>query len=201
MIAFLSGKIADLTGEAVILEVNGVGFRVLMPPSALTILQIGEELSLHTYLAHKEDTMLLYGFMGKQEKSLFMDLISVSGIGPKIALMILSVLSIEEFYQAVLNEDTKLLTSVPGIGLKTAQRLILELQTKIKKEVKETPFVQGGWRTITRVNDDAVAALVALGYQQGPAIKAVNEVEINHPQLDLQDLIREALKLLTSHRN
>ncbi|NLW56763.1 MAG: Holliday junction branch migration protein RuvA [Firmicutes bacterium] len=200
MIAFLSGKIAALTSDAVILEVNGIGFEVLMPASALTALRPGEQLALYTYLAHREDAMLLYGFRDQQEKALFMNLISVSGIGPKTALTILSVLALEEFYQAILNEDIKLLTTVPGIGQKTAQRLILELQTKIKKEVAETPLVPSGRRTGTRAGADAVAALVTLGYQPGPAGQAVQEVESKQPQIELQDLIKEALKLLASER-
>ncbi len=200
MIAFLSGKIAALTDEAVILEVNGVGYEVLMPPSVLTALRCGEPLTLYTYLAHREDAMVLYGFTNQQEKALFLNLISVSGIGPKTALTILSVLPLEEFYRAILHDDVRLLSTVPGIGQKTAQRLILELQTRIRKEVAETPLARGGRQTGARVNEDAVAALVALGYPPGPAGKAVQEVESKQPQIALKDLIKEALKLLASER-
>jgi Holliday junction DNA helicase RuvA len=195
MIAFLQGKVAGIKENALLLEVNGVGFQILMPLSALQEIKSGETLLIHTYLAHKEEAMLLYGFLSEKEKSLFTKVINVSGVGPKTGLAILSVLSVERFCQAIIEEDVKTISSVPGIGLKIAQRLILELQTKIKKEMEISPFYQG-IRHSTQNNSDAVAALVALGYQQTMASKAVNEVESNSPKLNLQDLIRESLKLL-----
>ncbi|HBG17690.1 MAG TPA: Holliday junction branch migration protein RuvA [Firmicutes bacterium] len=195
MIAFLQGKVAGIKENALLLEVNGVGFQILMPLSALQEIKSGETLLIHTYLAHKEEAMLLYGFLSEKEKSLFTKVINVSGVGPKTGLAILSVLSVERFCQAIIEEDVKTISSVPGIGLKIAQRLILELQTKIKKEMEISPFYQR-IRHSTQNNSDAVAALVALGYQQTMASKAVNEVESNSPKLNLQDLIRESLKLL-----
>ena len=195
MIAFLQGKVAGIKENALLLEVNGVGFQILMPLSALQEIKSGETLLIHTYLAHKEEAMLLYGFLSEKEKSLFTKVINVSGVGPKTGLAILSVLSVERFCQAIIEEDVKTISSVPGIGLKIAQRLILELQTKIKKEMEISPFYQR-IRHSTQNNSDAVAALVALGYQQTMASKAGNEVESNSPKLNLQDLIRESLKLL-----
>ncbi len=196
MIAFLRGKVVDTTDDAIVLEVNGIGFQILMPLSNLDQIGLEKDLLIYTHLSHREDAMLLYGFLSREEKSLFTKLITVSGIGPKTALSVLSVLTTEQFCQAIIEEDTKTISTVPGIGLKTAQRLILELKSKIKKEVQESSFQQKITRTSNRLIEDAIDALVALGYQQNEAIQAVNKVDSTKPGLELQELIREALKLL-----
>lgn len=198
MIAFLRGKVVDTTDDAIVLEVNGIGFQILMPLSNLDQIGLETDLLIYTHLSHREDAMLLYGFLSREEKSLFKKLINVSGIGPKTALSVLSVLTTEQFCQAIIEEDTKTISTVPGIGLKTAQRLILELKSKIKKEVQEDSFKQRiAARTSNRlIEDDAIDALIALGYQQNEAVQAVNKVASAKPELDLQELIREALKLL-----
>ncbi|HHT49744.1 MAG TPA: Holliday junction branch migration protein RuvA [Firmicutes bacterium] len=196
MIAFLRGRVVDLSEEALFLEVNGIGFRIFMPTPALQRLKTGEQVLIHTYLAHKEDAMLLYGFFNLSDKALFTKLINVSGVGPKTALAVLSVLSTEDFYTAILSEDTKLLSKVPGIGQKTAQRLILELKTTVEKEAKTFTPDAGDGRGLIPPGDDAVAALEALGYEPMAALRAVRTVRAENPQFDLQMVIKTALRQL-----
>lgn len=198
MIASLCGEVRQIYGDSCVIDVGGVGYHVYMPLSALEELsRFAEKVLIHTYLHHKEETMTLYGFLRPEDKNLFIQAIGVSGIGPKTALAILSVLSAERFRRAVLTEDAKALTDVPGIGLKTAQRLILELKSKIAK---------GGAKTVSSPQergispeyapDDAVAALIALGYTHTVAAEAVDKVWREEPNLAVPDLVRRALKLL-----
>ncbi len=196
MIAFLRGTVQDCSEEALILEVNGVGFRILMAASALQQLQSGDAVLIYTYLAHKEEAMLLYGFLNQDDKALFSKIISVSGVGPKTGLAVLSFFSATEFCQAIFNEDGKLLSKVPGIGQKTAQRLILELKSTLAKALKQTPGSLASVSTPLPSADDAIAALEALGYERIVAFKAVQEVRAGNPHLDLQAVIKTALKML-----
>lgn len=196
MIAFLSGTVKERSDEAVFIEVNGIGFRILMATAALQQVKIGEKLLIHTYLAHKDDAMLLYGFLNPAEKALFIKLISVSGVGPKTALGILSLFSADEFCRAVLSEDVKLLSKAPGVGQKTAQRLILELKTTLAKETAQFSVTPDNATAAVSTGDDAVAALEALGYETVVAVKAVQTVRATTPELDLQEVIKGALRLL-----
>lgn len=196
MIAFLRGTVFDRSDEALFLEVNGIGFRILMAAPVLQQLKTGEQVLIHTYLAHREDAMLLYGFLNPADKALFIKLINVSGVGPKTALAILSVLSADQFHAAVLGENTKLLTKVPGIGQKTAQRLILELKSTLEKEAPKFTTGSGDAGTPLAPGDDAVAALEALGYEPVVALKAVNEVRAKNPEFDLQTVVKTALRRL-----
>lgn len=196
MIAFLSGTVKERSDEAVFIEVNGIGFRIMMATSALQQVRIGEKLLIHTYLSHKEDAMLLYGFLNQAEKALFIKLINVSGVGPKTALGILSLFSADQFCRAVLNEDVKLLSKAPGVGQKTAQRLILELKTTLAKEAEQFNVASDLASVAVPTGDDAVAALEALGYETVVAVKAVQTVRATSPELDLQEVIKRALRLL-----
>lgn len=196
MIAFLSGTVKERSDEAVFIEVNGIGFRIMMATSALQQVRIGEKLLIHTYLSHKEDAMLLYGFLNQAEKALFIKLINVSGVGPKTALGILSLFSADQFCRAVLSEDVKLLSKAPGVGQKTAQRLILELKTTLAKEAEQFNVASDLASVAVPTGDDAVAALEALGYETVVAVKAVQTVRATSPALDLQEVIKRALRLL-----
>ncbi|HHT05036.1 MAG TPA: Holliday junction branch migration protein RuvA [Hydrogenispora sp.] len=196
MIAFLSGTVKERSDEAVFIEVNGIGFRIMMATSALQQVRIGEKLLIHTYLSHKEDAMLLYGFLNQAEKALFIKLINVSGVGPKTALGILSLFSADQFCRAVLSEDVKLLSKAPGVGQKTAQRLILELKTTLAKEAEQFNVASDLASVAVPTGDDAVAALEALGYETVVAVKAVQTVRATSPELDLQEVIKRALRLL-----
>ncbi|NLY88835.1 MAG: Holliday junction branch migration protein RuvA [Firmicutes bacterium] len=193
MLATLRGRVRQVAGDHCILEVNGVGYEVLLPLTALEKLsRVDGEVLLYTYLHHKDDTMALYGFLDPEEKALFTQVITVSGIGPKTALAILSVLSPAHFRRAILTEDTGTLRQVPGIGLKSAQRLILELKSRLSKELKKDGEAAG----VELPFSDAVAALEALGYSSWTAAGAVEKVWRENPDSTVPELVREALKRL-----
>ncbi|HHZ19148.1 MAG TPA: Holliday junction branch migration protein RuvA [Firmicutes bacterium] len=198
MIATLRGHVLSIAADSCIIEVQGVGYQVFMPLSALDELRrLSGEVLIHTYQYVREDTLALYGFLRPEDKNLFTQVIGVSGIGPKTGLALLSAFPADRLRDAVRLEDAKLLASVPGIGLKTAQRLILELKSKLGKlpsgagEGGDGPTAgQGG------PMNDAVAALTALGYNISDALRAVEEADSKHPGLPTGELVREALKRL-----
>lgn len=194
MIASLTGKVIGVSGGACLLEVNGVGYEVRIPLPALEDLaQAPGEVRLHTYFHLREDGAQLFGFLTAEEKQVFERIIGVSGIGPKTALSILSVLAVDRFRQAVEAEDQRLLASVPGVGQKTAQRLILELKGKLsapRARAAPVAAAAGGGETA-----DAVEALVALGYQAAAAIQAV-EAAAGEGSRTAPALVRAALRRL-----
>lgn len=198
MIAYLKGKLTFVKGDLVIVEVAGIGYRLLIPTSAVSRLpQVGEEVFIHTYLHVREDAMLLYGFLSEEERELFEILQNVSGIGPKAALAILSTTTVANFKQAVLQDKVALLTKIPGIGKKTAQRVILELKDKLAKEninidnsLEVTVDVAQG------VTGDALNALMSLGYSSAEANRAVNQVVTANGSTDVEEIIKMALKIL-----
>lgn len=198
MIATLRGHIASIMTDACILEVSGVGYHVQMPLSTLEELRrISGEVIVHTYQYVREDTLALYGFLHPDEKQLFTQIIGVSGIGPKTALALLSVLPADRFRDAVRREDSKTLASAPGIGLKTAQRLVLELKSKIGKiPGGATDAIGASGSTAGRPIDDVVAALTALGYSLSDALRAAEEAYVERPEGSVAEWIREALKRL-----
>ncbi|HHU51641.1 MAG TPA: Holliday junction branch migration protein RuvA [Firmicutes bacterium] len=201
MIAMLTGRVQQVAGDFSIINVGGVGFQVYMPLNSLEELtRCDEEVIIYTYLSHKEDAMTLYGFLRPEDKSLFQLIISVSGIGPKTALNILSFLPADDFRRAILNEETKALTKAPGVGLKSAQRLILELKSKIAKTVTteeraELTAITGGTEGRQLV-EDATAALIALGYPMAEATEVVKKVWQGNPNQKVPDLVRNSLKHL-----
>ncbi|HEX3015702.1 MAG TPA: Holliday junction branch migration protein RuvA [Desulfobacteria bacterium] len=191
MISLLRGVPVYLTEEYVVLEVNGVGYKVYTPTnSAVTA---GREVILHTYLQVREDALVLYGFAEKEQLEIFELLISVSGMGPKGALGILSHLSPAQVRQAVATENLSALTKAPGVGKKIAQRLVLELHDKLKLDTdKETVIAM---ETATGAWEEASEALVALGYSQVEARRAVARALENTPgENDVGKLIKLALK-------
>lgn len=168
MIGFLRGKVAGLLPEYCLLDVAGVGYRVFISAATRGQLRLGEEATLYTHLAVREDALLLYGFSRQEEYEIFQLLISVSGIGPKVALGALSAISVEALCQALRGQQLAQLTKLPGIGKKTAERLILELKDKVRAGEDEdgedsagdTFTAPGGEERIA----EAMAALTALGY-------------------------------------
>lgn len=196
MLATLRGRVRQVAGDHCVFEVNGVGFQVFLPLRALEELSRAEgEVLLYTYLYHKDDTMALYGFLDPEEKALFTQALTVSGIGPKTALAILSVLSPAQFHRAIMTEDTGILRQVPGVGLKSAQRLILELKSRLRKDLRKD-----GEAAVTGLAGlplaDVVAALEALGYPSGTATGIAEKVWRENPDLTVPELVREALKRL-----
>jgi Holliday junction DNA helicase RuvA len=203
MIAFLRGKIVFIEANSVVLDVSGVGYRIFVPASCQSKLPAaGEEMLLLTYLSVKEDSLQLYGFIEQQERELFVMLLNVGGIGPKGALSVLSCLSPAQLYLAVAREDIKAVMKVPGIGKKTAQRLILELKDKLKGRVQPgeetTPETVSGSQNEA---EDALFALEALGYSVSEAIVVVQEVLRNSSKnISASELLKNALQKLDARR-
>ncbi len=193
MIASLHGKLESLGSDGAIINVGGIGFQVYMPTSTLSTLgKIGEEVKLHTYLHLREDNAALYGFASTDELGLFQNLISVSGLGPKLALAMLSAMNIERLTMAIATSSTDLLIEVPGIGKKMANRLILEIKEKIGAGWITTPAVQ-----LAEENAEVVAALTSLGYSVSEATRSVASLPPDS-KLSLEDKVKQALAYFTT---
>jgi Holliday junction DNA helicase RuvA len=188
MIGYLRGKIVSVKPTRLILDVNGVGYALNISIATYEKISDSKEAELHTYLVVKDDALDLYGFYNEEEKEMFELLIGVSGVGPKTALGILSGIRAEEIKRAIITGDVSKIVSAPGIGRKTAERLILELKDKIKT-VGEPEQAAG----LSDISGDAIAALVYLGYNQKTAEKAVRAALDKNPSIALEDLIKEAL--------
>ncbi len=195
MIAYLSGKLAYKSPALVYIDVNGVGYEVQISLNTYSRISDLESVKLLTWLHIKEDGHTLYGFFEESEKSLFLLLISVSGIGANTARMMLSSLQPEDITRAILMENEKMLESVKGIGAKTAKRVILELKDKVKKG-KENP-IHLSLPVDNTIQEDALNALVTLGIARNMAESAITKVMKNEPLLkNLEELIKKALKSL-----
>jgi len=195
MIAFLNGKLADIQSGAVIIDVGGIGYRVQVPLSIINSLpEPGGQVMLHTHLAVREDDISLYGFRERMQLDYFMKLLNVSGVGPKGALAVLTLFTPGELGQFIVNEDLAALTKVPGIGRKTAGRIILELKDKISASViKDTAgHKQSG------LVADAIAALEVLGYSTLEAHKGVKEALSGfNEEPPVSELVKKSLRLLS----
>ena len=167
MIAYITGTVSELTDECLILENNGIGFQLYVPRPLISEASVGDEMRIHTYLAIREDAVTLYGFRSRDDLSLFKLLITVSGIGPKGAISVLSAISADDLRFAVLSDDVATITKIPGIGRKTAQKLILELKDKFDLEEafekKAGGALSGALPPEGSAQSDAVMAMVALG--------------------------------------
>ncbi|MDQ9020073.1 Holliday junction branch migration protein RuvA [Acinetobacter sichuanensis] len=196
MIGCLIGEVLALEAPTVLLNVNGVGYEIDTPLSTFCQLQKGQKVTLWTHLAVREDAQLLYGFLNQQEKIIFRTLLKVNGVGPKMALGILSTLSVEMLIHTVENGDVKTLVKVPGVGAKTAERLMIELRDRFK--AFSTGAVTNGTSTtqIQFTGNSAVAeaeaALQSLGYKPAEAQKLVNAAKGDFTEAS--DIIRAALK-------
>ena len=191
MIGRLSGTLAAKQPPQIVIDVNGVGYEVDVPMSTFYALPAtGERVQLMTHYVVREDAHLLFGFATNDERAAFRQLIKVNGVGPKVALAVLSGLSVQELNQAVRMQDVKRLTRVPGIGPKTAARLLLELQGKTVAATGEP----GGLPPPPSPADDVVNALLALGYSEKEAAAACKDLPVDQA---LNDSIRQALKLLS----
>jgi len=198
MIAWLRGAVQRKTADSVIIDVSGVGYLVSIPVSTLgAVPEPGEEISLHIHTHLREDSLSLFGFATELEKGLFQLLLGVSGIGPKLALSVLSGLSAQDLLAAIGSSDDAKLCSIPGIGKKTAARLCLELKDKVRQLVPEARLQPGAGASVLSGHlDDAVSALVNLGYKRPVAEDAVKKIDQGRPDLRIEDLIREALSTL-----
>ncbi|MDD5038306.1 MAG: Holliday junction branch migration protein RuvA [Dehalococcoidales bacterium] len=191
MIASLHGRLELLGSDWAIINVNGIGFQVYMPTSTLnTVGSVGQEVHLHTDLHVREDDITLYGFTTSEELQLFQTLMCVSGVGPKLAMSVLSAMSVEQASIAIATGSTEMLTMVPGIGKKIAGRLILELKDKIGASLTTTPSSH-----IVQENTDVLDALTSLGYSVAEANRAVATIP-QDKKLSLEEKIKLALQYL-----
>ena len=201
MIGYLRGNLLEKQPPHVLLDVNGVGYELEVPMTTLFQLPaVGEPLVLHVQLVVREDAQLMYGFYAKRDRALFRELIRLNGVGPKLALALMSGMNVDELIQCVNAEDTSRLMKVPGVGKKTAERLLVELKDRFKNW-DSTPLAgQTGMEptatsTVTNAHmaeNDAVSALVSLGFKPAEASRAVSAVFAEG--LSSEDLIRRALK-------
>jgi Holliday junction DNA helicase RuvA len=194
MYAYIDGKLTFKCAAYVVLEANGVGYQINISLNTYSKLGNLERCKLYVWLHVKEDAHTLYGFADESEKRLFLHLISVSGIGPGTGRMILSSVTADEIQQALVKGDVSQMQRIKGIGPKSAQRLILELQDKLKKEGIETFSAEPQYKT---AKDEALSALVMLGFAKNLAEKTLNEtIKSSTESLSVEQLIKFALKTL-----
>lgn len=194
MIGRLQGVILEKQPPTILLDVQGVGYELEASMSTFYHLpECGENIVLHTHLVVREDAQLLYGFYSLSERLMFRSLIKISGVGPKLALTILSGMSAEDFTRCILEEDSKTLTKLPGVGKKTAERLVIELKDRLEKD--DSIKMPGAPETIERqanpVND-AVSALISLGYKAQQASQMIRELDVEDKSTE--EIIRAALQ-------
>jgi len=187
MIGYLTGKIISSKPTQIILDVNGVGYLVNISISTFEKISEKDIVSLFIHTSVKEDSITLFGFYTQSEKEMFELLISISGIGPKVSLGILSGIAVDDLKDAIANGNVSRLIAIPGIGRKTAERVVLELRNKVDS-IKSDGSVKE-----TSVKDEAVSALATLGYQRQIAEKVVRDLLAENPSYSLEELIRKAL--------
>jgi len=203
MIAFLSGRLLFKSPQAVTVLAGGVGYQVFIPLSVFYILpEAGDTVEFHVYTHVREDTLQLFGFQDPRERDMFLRLIEVSGIGPKLAVTILSGMPYKELGEALMLQDVQRIQTVPGIGKKTAERMVLELKEKISRmdwavlPGREMPFTGRD-----QLLEDALSALVNLGYPKPLAEKALREIQSDLPENPtLEDLLKETLKKFSGRK-
>jgi len=190
---FISGKIVDIKEEYIVLENNGIGYRIFTSKNCISNLEVGAtEVTMYMYLSVREDALVLYGFNSSEELNMFELLLKVSKIGSKIAISILSVLTSNDIKVAILNNDVKALCTAPGVGKKTANRMILELKDRIDDNIiigEEPVSVK------TDNYHDALYGLISLGYTRNEATRVLSKLEINN--MAAEDIIRVALNKLS----
>lgn len=201
MISYIRGLLAEKSEDSAVVEASGVGYQIFVPLSVLSELPpIGETVKIYTYFCVREDSVSLYGFLSRQDLEMFRQLIGVNGVGPKSALGILSALKPDALRMAVLSGDAKAIAKAPGVGAKTAQRIILDLKDKVKAE--DILFGAADMETaavnitgVSEIGKEAVEALTALGYSAGEAAGAVKKVKITE-NMTAEDVLKGALRHL-----
>ncbi len=194
MIAKLKGRVDELKPTEMILDVNGVGYHLFIPLTTYEKIQGQEEILLHVYTLHKEDQLKLFGFTTENEKQLFQILLNISGIGPAMALSILSGIKIEMLLEAVKSENASLLTKIPGVGKSKAEKLVFELKRKMKNlEAYSSSSPQK-----PSARNEAIEALMSLGFDEAKSSRAVDEIIDKFPDIPLENIVKNALKNLSS---
>lgn len=201
MIGQITGILVDKTPPEILLNVGGVSYEIQVPMNTLFQLpELGKELTLHTHFVVREDAQLLYGFIASKDKSLFRALIKVNGVGPKMALAILSGMEADDFVRTVRNDDVAALVKMPGVGKKTAERLIIEMRDRLAEwgdaSGSTSAAVKGAASSNGNImSQEAESALVGLGYKPQQAARAIDRILKDNPDLaDSETLIRHALK-------
>ena len=190
MFSYIKGSLADVMADSIVVDVSGIGWHIYVTGQVLSQLPpIGEQIKVHTWLQVREDAMTLFGFLTKDDLSVFKLLLGVSGIGPKGALAVLSVMTTDDLRFAVLGDDAKAIAKTPGIGTKTAQRVILELKA-VEHKLSQVPDEQ---TETSGIKAEAAMALTALGYSSSEALKAISRVEITQ-DMEVETLLKLALK-------
>lgn len=193
MFAFIEGKVQIMSEGIIALLCGGVGYEIIV--SRKFNVQNDDNIRLYTHLIHKEDAMMLYGFKTREEKKMFSTLIAASGVGPKLAMEILSAYSIDEIMHILFNKDVNLLKKVPGIGLKKAEKLLFELRDKIEKI--DINISSSAIKNYNDNESDVIKALMSLGFSNNEAIKSLSAIE-NKENMSTEDLISHALRNLSS---
>ena len=193
MYAFFKGTISDTEEDALIVEVNSIGYRIYVPKDMLLSAKIGSSIIVYTYTCVREDAFILYGFSSKEDLSLFKLLITVSGVGPKMGLAILSSMDANSIRTAIIMQDAKLLSSAPGVGAKTAGRIILELKDKVSPlDIIYSSKDDVTNETVINLRQEAYEALISLGVTNLKATQALNEIEITEDS-KIEDIIKQLL--------
>lgn len=200
MIAYLKGTLEEIGNDYIVVDVHDVGYQVKVSLRVIEGLPgIGNEIKIHTYTYVREDIIALYGFLTKDDLQMFLLLLGVNGVGPKGALGILSVFSAQELRLAIISQDAKTIAKAPGIGAKTAQRMLIDLKDKVSVEETFENMGVDSFGAISQENagtgarNDAIEALTALGYSSSESLKAVKMVEITE-DMDSEDILKAALK-------
>jgi len=194
MYEYISGSIAEVNPAEVIIDNHGIGYRILISLQTFDRIRESKEIKLFIWHLVREDDEVLFGFFDREERRIFSLLIGVSGIGPNTARLMLSSLTVDEFKTAVINSDVSKIKTVKGIGLKTAQKAIIELKDKIDRNPSSAGIFDG--TAITSAKSEAITALVTLGFGKQVAEKAIDTVLKKNPGSGLEELIKKALKLL-----
>lgn len=198
MIAWLKGELLEKQAPSLLLNVNGVGYELEAPMTTFYDLPAeGEMVAIFVHMVVREDAQLLFGFSSRQQRELFRSLVKVNGVGPKVALAVLSTLSAQELLQCMADEDYNQLCKVPGIGKKTAQRLVVEMKDRLEKEFGDVALEERAAGTgANTARNDAIEALVSLGYRPADAARVVKGLD---KDLSSEDLIRRALRTLSGN--
>lgn len=196
MIGYLKGRVIQKKPTQIIIEANGIGYLVNIPLSTFYTVDKKDEVELFIYTRVREDQIALYGFANIEEKEFFEKLISVSGIGPKAALTLLSGLSLEELYEAIGKQDARCLSKIPGIGAKTSERIVLEMKDKIKKREEKLLVQLSTANKLEEIRSDLINALINLGYNNNESRNIVDKVLRNNSSSDFVILLKESLKML-----
>ncbi|MFA9377387.1 MAG: Holliday junction branch migration protein RuvA [Lachnotalea sp.] len=204
MISYIKGEVVEIEDELLVIEASNIGYNIkISSQTASNLPSIGKDVKIYTYMHIREDAMNLFGFITKDDLNMFKLLIGVSGIGPKGALGVQSALTADDIRFAVLSDDVKTISKAPGVGAKTAQRLIMELKDKLKLEdafeqrIENNQVASHNDNNKNEAKNEAILALTALGYSNSEALKAVKEVG-DTQDLDSESILKAALKKITS---